>query len=75
MKKTRMTTFVVKCGGDVITHVNSYYSLELEPEQLLHNVCKAASRLGFDCYERLQQQNGMPCHRLTIEALDSAQLN
>lgn len=75
MKKTRMTTFVVKCGGDVITHVNSYYSIELEHEQLLHNASRAASKLGFDCYERLQHQSGVPCDRLTVEALDSAQLN
>lgn len=77
MEKTRMTTFVVKCSGDVITHVNSYYSLELElePEHLLRNACKAAERLGFDCYERLQERHGVPCDRLTIEALDSAQLN
>lgn len=75
MERTRMTTFVVKCGEDVITHVNSYYSLELEPEQLLHNAAKAAQRLGFDCYEKLQHQHGVPCSMLSIEVLDSAQLN
>lgn len=71
MKKPRQTTFMVKCGGEVIAHVDSYYSIELEHGQLLHNASKAADKLGYVCYDKLKQQQGVPCEMLTVEALDS----
>lgn len=70
MKKSRQTTFAVKCHGDVIAHMSSYYSIELEPKELLHNASQAADALGYD---KLKRQRGYPCEMLTVEALPSEQ--
>ncbi len=73
MKKSRQTTFMVKCHGDVIAHVDSYYSIELEPKELLHSASIAADSLGYDCYTKLERQRGVPCEMLTVKALHSEQ--
>lgn len=73
MEKSRQTTFAVRCHGNVIAHLSSYYSIELEHSELLHNASRAADALGFDCYEKLRSQRGYPCEMLTVEALHSEQ--
>jgi len=71
VKKSRQTTFMVKCQGAVIAHISSYNSIELEHGQLLHSASRAADSLGYDCYEQLERQRGVPCEMLTVEALPS----
>jgi len=69
MKKPRQTTFAVKCNGEVIAHVDSYYSIELEHGELLYNASRAAAKAGYDCFDKLRQRRGVACEMLTVEAL------
>lgn len=70
-KKSRQTTFQVMCKGHVIAQIDSYYSIELEHGELLHNASRAAANLGFGCLDVLENQRGVACEQLTVKALDS----
>jgi len=70
-KGLRQTTFAVRCRGDVIAHVNSYYSKEQEYGQLLHSASMAADKLGYICLDKMKDQRGVACEMMTVEALDA----
>jgi len=71
-KGQRQTTFAVKCRGDVIAHVDSYYSKELEYGLLLHSASVAADKLGYICLDTMKHQRGAACEMMTVEALNAS---
>ena len=66
MVANRKTRFAVRCKGTIIGHVDSYNSIELEHEALLHTASKAAGEGGFDCMNKWNNQNGVACEELTV---------
>jgi len=61
------TPFHVLCRGVPICAFKSYYSMELEPKELLFNASRAADNAGYDCMNKLKAQQGVPCEELTVE--------
>ncbi len=65
MKANRKTRFEVRCRGTIIGYVDSYASIELEHEQLLHTASRAASGGGFCCMEVWNKKEGA-CKKLSV---------
>lgn len=70
MRKPRQTTYEIRCNDHAIAYIDSYYSKELEHSALLHNASRAAAKLGYDCFNILEDQRGVACEMLTVTALD-----
>lgn len=70
MNENRMTRFAVRCRGTIIGYVDSYYSIELEHDQLLGTASKAAGEGGFCCLDVWKQKDGVPCEQLSATVVE-----